>query len=56
MSLASADALSQLEIPEGEDLFVGQFDIKNAFYQFSLPAPLRTYFGLRPSERVVSES
>ncbi len=47
MGLASADALTQLDVPDGENLFTGQLDITSAFYMFSLPAPLRPYSGFR---------
>eukprot|EP00971_Amphidinium_carterae_P046844 922921-Amphidinium_carterae.4 len=48
VSLATGSSLSQLRIPEGKNMYIGHYDIKDAFYHFQLPPSLRTYFGCPP--------
>eukprot|EP00971_Amphidinium_carterae_P292669 5810320-Amphidinium_carterae.1 len=48
VSLATGSSLSQLRVPAGKDMYIGHYDIKDAFYHFQLPPCLRTYFGCPP--------
>ena len=48
VSLCSAEALSRIELEPDSQLFFSTADLKDAFYHFSLPPALRTYFGMRP--------
>ena len=45
--LATGDAMSRLEVPEGAELYTASADLANAFYTLELPEALRTYFGLK---------
>ncbi|CAK0804061.1 unnamed protein product, partial [Prorocentrum cordatum] len=49
VSLVSGDTLSQVHGDDSLDqpVFIGQVDIKDAFYHMELPEGLRQYFGLR---------
>ncbi|CAK0850468.1 unnamed protein product, partial [Prorocentrum cordatum] len=49
VSLVSGDTLSQVHGDDslGQPVFIGQVDIKDAFYHMELPEGLRQYFGLR---------
>lgn len=47
VSLATGDTLSKLEMPRAACLYVGQVDIREAFYRMRLPRPIRRFFGLR---------
>ena len=46
--LCSGDTLASVELSQGEDLFLGQADLSDAFYHIGLPLEFRKYFGLRP--------
>ena len=48
VSLASGDSLGALEVPPGQEFFIGHLDLKDAFYHLALPGPLQEYFGLGP--------
>ena len=45
--LCTGDALSRIELEEGECVAVAAADLKDAFYHIELPAAWRKYFGLR---------
>ncbi|CAK0883482.1 unnamed protein product, partial [Prorocentrum cordatum] len=49
VSLVSGDTLAQVHDDEsfGQPVFIGQVDIKDAFYHMELPEGLRQFFGLR---------
>ena len=42
------DALSRVEVEEGEEIYIVSADLKDAFYHLGLPEELRKYFALRP--------
>ena len=46
-SLCTASGMSQLQLQDQEQLYVGGVDIADAFYQMGLPAVLRRFFALR---------
>ena len=48
VELSTGGALSALQVPPGENLYMGHYDIKNAFYTFALPPALNTYFSCPP--------
>ena len=45
--LCTAESLTRIELPLGAALIVSTADLKDAFYHFELPVPLRKYFGMR---------
>lgn len=47
VQLATGEAMSRMELPEGKPLFTASADLQNAFYTMSMPELLRPYFGLR---------
>lgn len=47
MRLPTGSALSRLELGPGEELYVADADIANAFYKMALPVELRRYFAMR---------
>lgn len=47
VTLCSAEALSRVELEPNTQLQFSTADLKDAFYHFSLPGPLRTFFGMR---------
>ena len=46
--LCTAEALSRIDLDEGQQLHISTADLKDAFYHFQLPEELRCYFGMRP--------
>ena len=48
IALAAGYTFAQLELPEGESLFVAQSDVRDYFYSIGLPQGLRRYFALPP--------
>ena len=50
VALATGQAFGDLEFSSDDPVYIGQVDIKDAFYHFELPESLRCYFGL-PSVR-----
>lgn len=46
--LCTAEAMTRIEVPGKEELFISSADLKDAFYHFQLPVALRPYFGMRP--------
>lgn len=48
VQLCTAESLTRVQLPPGAELVVATADLKDAFYHFALPIPLRTYFGMRP--------
>lgn len=46
VALASGESLNDLRVTDSQILWMGQLDIANAFYMFSLPRELRRYFFL----------
>ena len=46
--LCTAEALSRIDLDEGDQLFISTADLKDAFYHFQLPCQLRDFFGMRP--------
>lgn len=57
--LCTAEALSRIQLDEGQSLYVSTADLKDAFYHFELPTELRPFFtmrGVAAGEVGVSES
>ena len=48
IALAAGYTFAQLEIPDGEQLYVAQSDVRDYFYSIGLPPGLRGYFALPP--------
>ena len=48
VELATGSSFARLEVDQGPAVEVGGVDIKDAFYQISLPESLRPYFALNP--------
>eukprot|EP00435_Cladocopium_sp_Y103_P026023 s1915_g6.t1 len=46
IALPAGHSFSQLEIPDGHDLFIAQIDIRDYFYSIGMPVGLRPYFAL----------
>ena len=44
--LASGSSLGEIEVEPGQDLYIGDGDLCDAFYNFALPPRLRRFFGL----------
>ena len=40
-------SFSQLEIPDGKNMFIAQTDVKDYFYSIEMPTELRPFFALR---------
>ena len=47
VELATGASFAQMELGEGEILYTGTADIKDAFYHLELPASLRPFFALK---------
>lgn len=45
--LATAESLTRVELDQGSELHIATANLKDAFYHFQLPSPLRKYFGMR---------
>eukprot|EP00959_Pyramimonas_sp_CCMP1952_P372545 7801629-Pyramimonas_sp.AAC.1 len=48
VELPTSGALSRLRLEAGEQLYVGLYDLKDAFFQFGTPPELRRFFHLPP--------